>query len=148
MTDREFMEYAYKGNQDAIALVLDLVRIAAVWDDLIDRDKPVAEKDIHQGFWVALSVLPGNPFYLKHIAELQPIMRMGILNWWLANAMQKTPGRAQEIAHVLRYSIADITTYIAYLIGGHAWAVQVGPELRLRSQKDDLANFVKEHASA
>lgn len=140
------MEFAYKGNQDAIALVLDLTRVADLWDNLIDLDTPIAEKDVHGGFWVALTGLPSNPFYLKHIAELQPIMRMGILNWWLANAMQKTPGRSQEIAHVLRYSIADICTYIAFLIGGHAWAVRVGPELRLRSQKDDLATFVKEHA--
>lgn len=144
LTDAEFMEHAFKGDADAIRFVLDMVSIAGAWDDLIDRDKPVSGKDIDNVFWLALGGVPANPFYLKHQAELQPVMRMGILNWWLANEMQKTPGRSREIAHVLRYSIADVATCAAYLIGGHAWAREVGPELRLRGQKDDMANFMKE----
>jgi hypothetical protein len=45
---------------------------------------------------------------------------------------------------VIRYSIADIALYLASAIGGPEWAAEVGPELRLRSQKDKLENFMKE----
>jgi hypothetical protein len=45
---------------------------------------------------------------------------------------------------VTRYSIADVSLYLATAIGGPEWAAEVGPELRLRSQKDKLENFLKE----
>jgi hypothetical protein len=33
---------------------------------------------------------------------------------------------------------------LAAAIGGPEWAVHVGPELRIRSQKDRLENFLEE----
>jgi hypothetical protein len=148
MNDREYLEHAFKGDEDAVRLILDLTKIADVWDNLIDQDKPASADDINEAFWKAMVDVPGNPVYRRYANDLMPVIKLGIVNWWASNEMQKTPGRAQEIAHVIRYSIADVATLLAMLIGGREWGAQCGPELRLRGQKDDLANFLKEHARA
>ena len=148
MTDIEYLTYAYKGNTDATRLALTIVEIADVWDNLIDKDKEVSDSKINQAFWLACIELHQNPFFRQFSADLLPIMANGITNWHIANKLQRMKDdRAIEIAHVLRYSIADAVVHIALLIGGPDWVVEVGPELRLRSQKDTLKNFRKEVAN-
>lgn len=148
MTDREYLVHAYKGNLDAARLALTIVKIADVWDNLIDKDKEVSDADIHEAFWLSCIEMQQNPFFRQFSADLLPVMANGIVNWRIANELQKQKDdRAIEIAHVIRYSIADTIVHMALLIGGPEWVVEVGPELRLRSQKDTLKNFRKEVAN-
>ncbi len=143
--DREYLLHAYKGNADAVALVLAIAEISHTWDDLIDRDKPVSDAQINRAFGIALLELPKNPFYQAHCLELLPVMTTGTLNWQTANEYEKTKDHeAHALAHVLRYGIADLVLFIAYLIGGQEWAKQVAPELRRISQKDTLENYLAE----
>ena len=51
----------FKGNDDAVQLVLMLREISHTWDDLIDKDKPVADTQIHRAFWIALIGLRNHP---------------------------------------------------------------------------------------
>lgn len=145
MNDYDFMLYAYKGNAAAVDLVLNIADIAGIWDDLIDRDKPVSDAQINRAFGIALLELPKNPFYQAHCLDLLPVMTTGTLNWLTANEYEKQQDKeAHALAHVLRYGIADLVLFIAYLIGGQEWAQQVAPELRRRSQKDTLENYLSE----
>lgn len=148
MDDRAFMLHAFCGNQAAVEYVLMVARVADVWDNLIDRDVPVSDKDINDAFWTLAIELPGNQFYRTYMDDLRPVMATGILNWMTANKIERSPAgspdehRAIEIAHVIRYGIADVALMAALLCGGREWAAEVGPELRLRSQRSDLNEYI------
>lgn len=155
MTDQEFMLMAFKGNRSAVDFVLMVARVADVWDNLIDKDNPVSDEAINSAFWLLAVEMPGNAFYREYIDDLRPVMATGILNWMAATRMERDetlPHRAIEIAHVIRYSIADVALMAALLCGGRDWAAQVGPELRMRSQRSDLNEYINslkgsEHAT-
>lgn len=150
MKDIEYIHHAFQGNNAAIQLGMMIVKIADVWDNLIDGDVEVNNEDINQAFWYALVEIPRNPFYRAHVDELHPLFANGILNWHIANQLVKDAPdskRAVEIAHVLRYSIGDVISHMAMLIGGVEWARKVGPELRMRCQRDTLENFSQEVAN-
>lgn len=138
------MLHAFKGNQAAVDYVLMVARVADVWDNLIDKDAPVSDKDINDAFWQLAVEMPKNAFYRAHMDELLPVMEAGVLNWMTANTLERenTEGRAIEIAHVIRYSIADVAMLTAALCGGREWVEQVGPELRMRSQRSDLNEYI------
>lgn len=139
------MLHAFKGNQAAVDYVLMVAKVADVWDDLIDRDTPVSDEAINAAFWTLAIEIPGNPFYRAHIDDLRPVLATGITNWLIANKIERDdtlPHRAIEIAHVIRYSIADVVLMAALLAGGREWAAEVGPELRLRSQRGDLNEYI------
>ena len=143
--DREYLLYAYQGNAAAVDLVRTIAEISHIWDDLIDRDKPVSDAQINRAFMIALLELPKNQFYQAHCLDLLPVMTAGTLNWLTANEYEKTQDQeAHALAHVLRYGIADLVLYIAYIIGGQEWAQQVAPKLRRISQKDTLENYFSE----
>lgn len=143
MEDREFMLYAFKGNQAAVDYVCMVSRVADVWDNLIDKDAEVSEKDINDAFWIMAVSIPTNPFYRAHIDDLLPVTATGIINWMTANGLEASDEqRGIEIAHVIRYSIADVAVLTALLCGGRDWAVEIGPELRMRSQRSDLNEYV------
>lgn len=143
MTDREYMLHAFGGNQAAVDYVLAVARVADVWDNLIDRDTEVTSDDINDAFWLLSVEIPRNPFYRANIDDLLPVTVTGILNWFAANRLeQSSEERAIEIAHVIRYSIADVALMTAALCGGRKRAEEFGPELRLRSQRSDLKEYI------
>jgi hypothetical protein len=144
MTDREFMLHAFKGNQAAVDYVLMVARVVDVWDNLIDRDVPVSDDAINDAFWLLMVEIPRNEFFQAYANELLPVTATGILNWFAANSLERRQEqhRAIEIAHVIRYSIADVALMAALLCGGRDWAAQVGPELRMRSQRSDLTEYI------
>lgn len=144
MNDTEFLSYAMLGDMDAVGLVMSVVKIADVWDNLIDGDKTVSKEEINEAFWLACIDIPRNPVFRKYQLDITTVFSTGIINWFVANQLQEGDEHAKQIAHVTRYSIADVSLYLATAIGGPQWAAKVGPELRLRSQKDKLENFLKE----
>ena len=115
--DREYLLYAYQGNAAAVDLVLRIAEISHIWDDLVDKDKPVSDAQINRAFGIALLELPKNPFYQAHCLDLLPVMTTGTLNWLTANKYEKTQDKeAHALAHVLRYGIADIALFIAHVL--------------------------------
>lgn len=151
-TDEEYLLVVYKGDQAAVQLALAFVQIASVWDDLTDGDRELDVEQLHAAFWNALVSIPLNPFYRRHIDMLQPLIQNGIYGWHNANTMQRTPGRQREIAHVIRYGAGDVIVFMAALVGGYAWALEHGPNLRLRVMRDSFQHFEQElekrHAKA
>ena len=136
------MLHAFCGNQAAVDYVLMIARVADVWDSLIDRDVPVSDNDINEAFWLLAVEIPRNPFFQANVNELLPVTATGIANWLVANRLEsRDEHRAVEIAHVIRYSIADVALMAALLCGGREWIDEVGPELRLRSQRSDLKEY-------
>lgn len=147
MRDRETVskyQRFFRGNTDALALAMAVIRIADVWDDLVDRDEDVTESDINEAFVLALVELPRNPFYRAHMDELLPLMESGVLNWLTANRLEALGGeRELEIANIIRHDIGDLFLHMARLIGGFGWATEIAPELKLLVQNDTLKQYLE-----
>lgn len=139
------MLYAFKGDAAAVDYVLMVARVADVWDNLIDKDVAVKDSDINDAFWILSVEIPSNSFYRRHMDELLPVTKTGITNWMIATAIERGPttNLALEISHVIRYSVADLAVLAALLSGGMDWAAIVGPELRTRSQRSDMAEYLE-----
>lgn len=146
MNDHDFLTKAFRGNADAVNLTLLFSRVSHVWDDLVDLDKVVEERTINQTFYAMLIEMPSNPFFQQHMKLLLPIMAIGAMNYEIANTYEKS-GNVERLnlAHVLRYSVADVATAIALIIGGPDWVRMIGPELRQHCQPDTLSNYLAEH---
>jgi hypothetical protein len=116
------------GDNDAHIFCAALWDLCLVWDDLIDKDKPISDTDINTAFISALITIPRNPFYQKNMHELVPIMQTYIYDWLDANAMEAEA--KSEIAYVIRSGMGNIVTTCARLVGGDIWARSISLEVR------------------
>ena len=120
-----------KGDGEAAALVLAIHGIVEIWDDLIDRDKPISAESVNQAFYAALIAVPRNRFYQQHFTALSPIIESAILDWNTATALEAArDAEGLRTAFVLRCSGLALTVMCARIVGGVAWARQVNLELR------------------
>jgi hypothetical protein len=138
----EIIEKVCKGNKAAAEFLNAIWQISGVWDDLVDRDKPVANKDIDQAFWLALVGLPRNEFYQLNFNLLNPLLINSITNWKCANVFECTTDDYKlSIAFVLRSSYVDLLTMTALIIGGREWADEMVQEIRLYSHSEKLDGY-------
>lgn len=135
----------FLGNQDAISFMLVVSKWSHLYDDLIDKDKPVDDQMVHEVMWDIMVGLPLNKFYVANADLLAPVFATGILNWRGANDMEKS-GCKEElyIAHATRYSINDLALMVMTLLGGPAHAAKYARDARLSFQRDTLAHYLRE----
>lgn len=143
----ENLSYFLKGDEWAIRLCLDLFFVAQVWDDLIDKDKKVPDKNIHDAFRLTMVVIPANPFYVKFGTYLRPLILNTILRWQDANVLERGDISKKHLAFVHRAGIYDIFNLCAYLIGGVDWAETTGPAMR-QLYGEKFEDFVEEMNNA
>lgn len=145
MTMEKFKDVAHRclqGRQDALAFIFTVTDILHVWDDLIDRDKPVSPEAVHRAFTSALIRLPRDPFYIAHFGLLNPILEMAILNWHISNTYEAGDDEYEHhISYILRSSYSDLATMCARIVGGEAWARQVGPEIHRHWHGEGWAGY-------
>jgi len=145
--EHEMISRVLMGNEDAIRMANELFWISQVWDDLVDKDAPVPAATINRMMWIALVDLPLNPFYQLNFGALHPIIRAAIIDWFVANDMERDlrAGRdtsfGPSVPYVLRDSISAILCHMAYLVGGYDWMVQVSPEIRAWIHDEDVADY-------
>jgi len=134
----EILDKICLGNAHAKAFLLMLADISQVWDDLIDRDSPVADEAINRAFCTALIDLQYNPFYQAHQASLLPVMELAILNWQNANQHEKRTDEAMlKVSYIKRSVLTDIMVFVASLVGGRSHALALGPEIEAAVFRDD-----------
>ena len=120
-----------KGNQEAANFLTVMVSVLHVWDDLIDKDKPVAPQTITNTFIAALVALPRNPFYGRHFDVLNPVLMSAINNWLVANELEFGDDEDDKrIAFISRSSYVDLITTVAFIVGGLDWVKEIGPSIR------------------
>lgn len=115
-----------RGDREAFAFLMDVYDIVEIWDDLIDKDKPVDDVVLNATFYRALITLPRNPFYHKHFLDLNPVFEAAILDWYTANALEKT-GVTEHLytSYGLRRGVQMLAIMAARIIGGVEWANKV-----------------------
>jgi hypothetical protein len=146
----KLMQTWLKGNQEAIAFIHTAFTIAHTCDDLTDRDQTVETATMQQAFWLSLIELPRNRFYVEHFVLLNGTLQTAFLNWQVANRLELTEEvLAKQVAFVLRSSYTDLITLCAWILGGTAWAIQVGCESRLHASYEGFetyqVNLAQEH---
>ena len=138
-----------QGNTDALAMILDIHRIVEVWDDLLDKDKPVSDSALNATIAAALITLPRNPFYARNFNLLSPILEMAIMDWHAASELERIGGEALRTSYALRCAFYALTVMAAKIIGGAEWAQKVSVELRQAGMKaDPWADYAEEHGVA
>lgn len=150
MKDENLIEVVFKNlypllkcNGDATRFCCDLMKIAQVWDDLIDRDD-YEDDDINHVFHILLFTLPLNPFYIQHQDELRPLIMNTILKWNDANKMESEKEDGDlHMAYMLRAEIYSIFCYVALLVGGSSYAKEVGVQIR-RLYGETMKDYLKE----
>lgn len=132
-----------RGNVAAADFLEMIVELLHFWDDLIDRDKVLADEQINDAMYALLITLPRNPFYVAHFPVLNPILANSITNWHVANKFEREGGEyEQRIAYILRSSYVDLVTNAALIVGGPAWACKVGEEIRRYAHKETYDGYL------
>ena len=145
--DKQVASYEdmFLGNSDATRFMLVVSKWSHLYDDLIDKDKPIPEEFVHDVMWSLMVELPTNRFYTSNAALLAPIFATGILNWRGANDMEKR-GCKEElyISHATRYSINDLALMVMMLLGGPEHAAKYARDARLSFQRDTITHYLRE----
>lgn len=134
-----------RGDTSATHLCHALFEQLGVWDDLIDKDKQVTDEQIHRAFWLANVEIPRNVFYRQHFDVLNPLVIQAIMNWQIANELEKT--NPSEISFIIRSDYANIFVMCAMLIGGPEYAKQAGQEIRTIVHDEGLQSYLDEMRS-
>lgn len=138
----ELLEKWLKYDHGAICFLIDIGQIAEVWDDLIDRDKPVDDEVIIDVFTRLLFDLPTNPFYAQNAAYLRPLLVAGVNAWLDSTVLEKegTPW-ATTWAYALRDWYMELVPACAFLIGGFGHMRAVSLEARRFFQAETLEEY-------
>lgn len=136
------------GNVAAAQFCEDILFIAHVWDDQIDRDNARGDHDVDTAWTKALIDIPRNPFYRAHFDLLSPIMAMAINHWRASRAYEADPKACLTrlgVAFTIRSSYMDVLIMCAMIVGGHDYGLDAEFKLReifhregLRAYRDKL----------
>lgn len=144
MLTKDQLKSLFFNNAEAIDLISVICEITGIWDDLIDKDREQPDENINKAFWLAMVVLPNNPFYRNNYSVLQPLLANGIIQWNLANKLEKSGKREREVAFSLRYAIVDFFVMVLYLLGGYGHVIKNGDQVRMAFQTDSFDNYFNE----
>jgi purine-cytosine permease-like protein len=138
----------FGGNQDALNMYAAIVDLAQVWDDLIDRDKPVSETTVNHAFLIALVYLQCNPFY-RHIQDqILPMWVTSVSSFETANKFEREKDEhGLELAHVLRYAGGHIIAYAIHVCVGEEKAREYVPEMWKTIADERFEAYRKEHTN-
>jgi hypothetical protein len=140
---RAFLTDALAGHEQAVDYCLLLIRVASVWDDLVDGDKPVTTEDVNAGFMAALIDLPMHPFFRQHGAFLMPVLIQSANDWQTANLFEKSGGEYEHhISYVIRSSVMNVVTVCAYIVGGSDLAKQANAKVHYGLTRETFADYL------
>ena len=141
---KEIWQIVLRGDMEGVAFLDILFRVFRVWDDLIDRDRPVDENQINGAFWEALVELPQNMFYHRHFTKLNTTIASIANMWFDANQFERSgDGHQRRISFVLRNVCNDIIIQCAYLVGGYGWMRCVSPHVREFVHNESFESYLK-----
>jgi len=97
-----------------------LFNIFETWDDLVDKDKPLSDKDISDAFRRAIVYLPVNPFYNQHFGVLYPLVVSTITAWETSNSLHKIAesDAALAEAYTLRKLLITVVVECVRIVHG------------------------------
>jgi hypothetical protein len=136
----------FGGNQDGVKLFQAVGELLHTWDDLIDKDKPVADVAINRAFLTALVHLPANPIYRAIQVDILPMWVTIVSAYEAANKFEqdKDP-HGIEISHSLRYAAGHIIAYAMHVCVGPDRAREMVPDMWKSVVFERFDPYRKEH---
>lgn len=128
----------FRGDAAAVRFARAMWDVSQLWDDVVDERQ--ASPVLLQ--WLAFG-MDRDPFFMRHAADLKPAMRSVYLQWTTANVLEQGVGDDIAKAFVLRAGIYGLWHFMAELVGGMDWAIEIGPEI-WRQYGETLADFMLE----
>lgn len=129
LRDQKLNEWV--GDADAVDFIVSFAAVCEVWDDLIDKDKPIEDDDIHNAFWILLTELPLNPFFDRFKTNLIPLLISGINAWMDANELEGNgSGNDHVFSYVLRDWYMEFVSFVIYLTRGREYMREVSMDVR------------------
>ena len=140
--DNEIILAWMKGDRYATLFIRQFFFVCHLWDDLVDKDNDRTEDDINMAFQIAMLDMQENPFYIKNISSLNPVIRCAVNDWYAANELERSGNdHDKDISYTLCCSILSVVSHSAYLVGGLDWVKVVGPEIRRYGQEHTLEDY-------
>lgn len=96
-----------------------------MWDDLEDEGQTAHNQLLA---WLAFGK-EYTPFFAAHAHILRPALLQMYLNWSAANALDHGDRNDVAKAYVLRAGIYGVFHVMAWIVGGHDWAEEIGPDI-------------------
>ncbi len=141
---RENLNYWLRGESAAIVFCLDMIKAIHLWDDLIDKDSKIEDKDINDVFTFLMVDMPLNPFYVRYQRDIAPMMNTIILKWHTANVFEKEKEvNDVEKAYMLRAELYQLFVLCATLIGGREWGREMSVHI-WRLYRESVKELKKE----
>jgi hypothetical protein len=139
----------FGGNQAALDIYIHIIRLIEVWDNLIDKDKPVSESEINDAFLVCLFHLPLNPVY-KHLQDhIAPMWLTVVNSYEAANSFERLGDEhSLELSHILRYTLCNIIGYIMTYCLGREKAKDAIPLMWKKIVRERFSEYSIEHLKA
>lgn len=139
----------FGGDVNALNMCRMLAEISQIWDDLIDRDEPVSDEQIHHAFTLALVHLPANPFYQRVQNLIHPMFVTAIAEYKASIKFERDRDEhGLEIAHGLRFKLGNVVTYSVVLCVGEDKAAEYLPDVWKFIMSERFEDYRKEHMLA
>lgn len=132
------------GDAAAIRFVTDFADTCELFDDLIDKDKPVDDAHVIRVLFKVLAEMPLNPFFDRFKTQLVPIIITGINAWLDSNELEQGNDNDKVFAYVLRDWYMEFVSYVIYLLRGRDYMREVSMDVRhFFTHHETLAEYLE-----
>jgi len=135
---RDHRLLAWTNDRYAVDFIRQFSDCCELFDDMIDKDKPIPDDHVVRVLFSVLTEMPLNPFFDRFKHQLIPVMVTGINAWLDANILEKGSDNDKVFAYVLRDWYAELIAFVIYLTRGRNY---------LRSVSMEVRNFFTHHES-
>jgi hypothetical protein len=118
------------GDPNAVRFIVDFADTCELFDDLIDKDKPISDAHVVRVLFNVLTEIPLNPFFDSFKAQLVPIIITGINAWLDSNVLERGSDNDKVFAYVLRDWYMEFISYVVYLTRGREYMRSVSLDIR------------------
>lgn len=126
--NQKLMEWT--GDKFAVSFIIQFSDACELFDDLIDKDKPILDEHVTRVLFVLLTEMPLNPFFDRNKVQLIPVIVTGINAWLDANTLEKGSDNDKVFAYVLRDWYAELIAFVVYLTRGRDYLRNVSMDIR------------------
>lgn len=128
LRDKKLAEWV--GNPEALQFIVAFGDICELFDDIIDRDKPIEDDHAIRVLFIVLTELPLNRFFEQYKQNIIPIIITGINAWLDANQLEKGSKNDRVFAYVLRDWYVELLAFVIFVTRGRDFMRSVSMEVR------------------
>jgi exosortase/archaeosortase len=145
MRDAKLLEWLQ--NADAVRFFLHMSHFVEVFDDLVDQDVPVSEKDLAHAVFSALYHIPANPFFNAHRAALLPVVFTCTNAWLDSNDLAGGSESEKALAYTLKGLGVEVLLSCIAITRGTEYLRTVSADVRrVFMAHQPFADYCKETA--